>query len=128
MMQCHLSSQWTFSLQKKVDVCDYLQIQKHTRLYFCPKQFCVPFNLDNAWDSDSFRRLKWFIEHSSAQGNSAVKCDDRGKEKSKNRWGRWEYVGGREKRQEEVRGCRNIQEEKQLCFHRQRLFRRFERS
>ena len=73
-----------FSTAKRVNVCDYLQIQKHTRLYFCPKQFRVPFNLDNAWDSDSFRRLKWFIEHSSAQGNSAVKCDDRGKEKSKN--------------------------------------------
>ena len=70
-----------FSTAKRVDVCDYLQIQKHTRLYFCPKQFRVPFNLDNAWDSDSFRRLKWFIEHSSAQGNSAVKCDDRGKRK-----------------------------------------------
>ena len=72
-----------FSTAKRVDVCDYLQIQKHTRLYFCPKQFCVPFNLDNAWDSDSFRRLKWFIEHSSAQGNSAVKCDYREKEKGK---------------------------------------------
>ena len=61
-----------FSTAKRVDVCNYLGEKKNVRLYFCPKQFPVPFDFDEAWDTISFQRLRWFIGYSSMQGDSPV--------------------------------------------------------
>ena len=65
-----------FSTAKRIDLCNFLLKREFTRLYFCPKQFSVPFDLKRAFEVDSFKRLKWFIEYSSAQGNSPVKYQD----------------------------------------------------
>ena len=59
-----------FSTARRTNVCDYLNKRKDIRLYFCPKQFRVPLNLKQAWETTSFKRLKWFIEQSSLQGNN----------------------------------------------------------
>ena len=61
-----------FSAAKRIDVYDYIHSSKLIRLYFSPTQFRAPLNLDKAWKCDSFRRLLWFIEHSSKNGDSPV--------------------------------------------------------
>ena len=61
-----------YTVARRIDVCHHLETSKFTRLYFCPKQFPVPFNLDKVWDSISFKRLKWFIKYSSKQGDSPI--------------------------------------------------------
>ena len=61
-----------FSAAKIIIVYDYIHSSKLIRLYFSPTQFRAPLNLDKAWKCDSFRRLWWFIEHSSKNGDSPV--------------------------------------------------------
>ena len=74
-----------FSPAKRVvDLCNYIGERKNVRLYFCPKQFPVPFDTDVAWDTVHFKRLRWFIEYSSMQGDSHVKYS--GKEKGRARF------------------------------------------
>jgi len=82
-----------FSTAKRVDLCDYLGERKNVRLYFCPKQFPIPFEYDKSWDSQSFQRVKWFIEYSSMQGDSPVRYN--GKERGRARFRCMHYKEGK---------------------------------
>lgn len=72
-----------FSTAKRVDICDYIWENKDVRLYFCPKQFRVPFDPEMAWHVPSFELLRWYIEYSSNQGDSPVKLKKKKKKQAR---------------------------------------------
>lgn len=65
---------------KRHDICHYIGVSRTERLYFSPKQFPTPTNLDNAASDVAFLNLKKYIADTSKDCGFPVIC--RGGDKS----------------------------------------------
>lgn len=63
-----------YSPPQQHDVCDFISVSTDERLYFSPKQFPTPIDLNEAGKNSTFQLLRTYIEYASEKGGSPVVC------------------------------------------------------